>query len=178
MELRKALLNEHSRRNTAKVIDYVGDNPKRFKELIELFFEQEYRISQRAAGPLSYCIEAHPNLVTPYLPKVIRMLKTPGTHDTLKRNIVRFLQFMDIPWRHQGAVADCCFTFLADPKVAIAIRVFSMTVLGNLAKEIPELRGELRIIIEDNIPYGTPAFRSRARKVLKALGHELNKSLP
>ena len=169
MDLKKELLKERSIRQTHKITDYVGDSPTRFKVLIDLFLSDSYRVAQRAAWPLMYCCEAHPSLVIPYLPKLLKMLPRPDVDDTLKRNIIRSLQFMEIPKKHQGVVAECCFTFLADPKVAIAIRVFSMTVLANLAEVQLDLRKELKIIIEDQMPYGTAAFRSRGRKILKWL---------
>ncbi len=67
-------------------------------------------------------------------------------------------------------MADSCFTFLSDPKEPIAVKVFSMSVLANITKKQPELRDELRIVIEDQLPYSTPAFKSRGGKILKELG--------
>ena len=78
-------------------------------------------------------------------------------------------QFIDIPRAYQGDVAAVCFEFLMNPKEPIAVRVFSMTVLANLAKLLPDLQGELRIVIEDQLPYSSPGFMSRAKKVLKNL---------
>ena len=59
-----------------------------------------------------------------------------------------------------------CFSFLQNPKEPIAVRVFSMTVLAQIAKKQPGLKKELTLMIEDQLPYAGPAFRSRARKVL------------
>ena len=39
----------------------------------------------------------------------------------------------------------------------------------NLSKTLPELKNELTPIIEDQMPHGSPAFISRARKALKEL---------
>jgi hypothetical protein len=54
-------------------------------------------------------------------------------------------------------------------KQPIAVRVFSMTVLCNLAGKLPELKNELIPLIEDQMPYGSAGFISRGRKVLKDL---------
>ncbi|GHN02752.1 hypothetical protein WSM22_42410 [Cytophagales bacterium WSM2-2] len=56
-----------------------------------------------------------------------------------------------------------------DKKEPVAVRVFSMTVLGNLAVKVPELRNELIPLIEDQMPYVSAGFVSRGRKVLKQL---------
>jgi hypothetical protein len=42
-----------------------------------------------------------------------------------------------------------------------------MTVLYRLIEKEPDLKKELRIILEDELPYASPAFVSRARKILQ-----------
>jgi hypothetical protein len=54
-------------------------------------------------------------------------------------------------------------------KEPIAVKVFSMTVLANLSKSSPDIKKELRIAIEDQLPYGSAGFVSRAKKVLKEI---------
>jgi hypothetical protein len=44
-----------------------------------------------------------------------------------------------------------------------------MTVLLNIVKYVPELKEELKIIIEDQMPYASAGFQSRGKKTLKAL---------
>ncbi len=82
---------------------------------------------------------------------------------------MRLLQFIEIPRSLQGLAVEICFTFLQDTKEPVAIRVFAMTVLTQLSKVSPELKNELIPIIEDQLPYGSPAFISRGRKALKEL---------
>jgi hypothetical protein len=90
-------------------------------------------------------------------------------HDAVKRNVVRLLQFIEIPKQLQGLTADICFRFFHNKREPIAVRVFSMTVLSNLAKKLPELKNELIPLIEDQLPYGSAGFISRGRKVLREL---------
>jgi len=169
MDLKKTLLQEHSIAVTRKIVDYVGSNPARFKVLIDIFMTGPYRITQRAAWPLSYCVEAHPALITPHFKVMLDRLEQPQSPVAVRRSIVRLLQFVDIPVRYHGRVATRCFGFLQDKKEPVAIRVFSMTVLANLVRHEPELGKELKVILEDNLPYGSAAFVSRARKTLKML---------
>ena len=169
MDLKRELLKAHSVKQTRNIVDYVGDSPGRFKELIAVFLAGPYRVTQRAAWPMSYCVEAHSHLINPHFNVVLSMLTKTGVHDAVKRNVLRLLQFVEIPKRYQGKVVQHCFNFLNDPKEPIAVRVFAMSVLANIAKHEPDLKKELRIIIEDQLPYGSPAYVSRARKVLKSL---------
>ena len=96
------------------------------------------------------------------------MLDKKDAHVAVKRNIMRLLQDIEIPKPLYGTLTDKCFALL-DPKETIAVRVFSMTVLANIAKQEPDLKKELRIVIEDQLPYGSAGFLSRARKVLKEI---------
>jgi hypothetical protein len=169
MDLRDALSQEHSKVQTSKIVKYIGKNPDRFSSLVKIYLSGPYRITQRAAWPLGSCVEAHPELITPHWKALIDFARKPDVHDAVKRNTVRLLQFIDIPIKHQGRVADLCFRFLQNTSEPIAVRCFSMTVLSRIAKAKPELKNELKILIEDQFPYATPGFLSRAKKVLKQL---------
>ena len=74
MDLRKEILKEHSKAHTHKLVDYVGNNGSRFKALVEVYLAGPYRVTQRAAWPLSICAEQHPNLIAPHLKKAPRFL--------------------------------------------------------------------------------------------------------
>ncbi len=160
---------EHSKAHCNKIVNFLGKDPKRFKNLIDAFLTGPYRITQRAAWPLSYCVELHPELIKPHLKRVLKYAKKPDVHDAVKRNIIRLLQFIEIPKSMQGVVVDVCFTFLKNPKESVAIRIFAITVLTNLSNILPELKNELIPIIEDQLPYGSAGFISRGRKALLEL---------
>lgn len=169
MNLMESIAKEHSKAQRDRIIKYVGSNQARFNRLISIFLAGPYRITQRAAWPLSYCVERHPELIRPHLRKILLNLGRPGITDAVKRNTVRLLQFIPIPKSLQGLAAQTCYRLFENQKEPIAVRVFAMTVLSNLASEQPELKRELRMMIEDQLPYASAGFRSRARKVLKQL---------
>jgi hypothetical protein len=169
MDLRATILAQHSKAQTTKIVKYVGNDPARFKKLVEVFLEGPYRVTQRAAWPLSVVAESQPQLILPHLKKILDFARKPGVHDSVKRNAVRLLQFIDMPKKLHGNIADLCFEFLQDKKEPIAVKCFSMTALGTIAMSNPELKKELRIIIEDQLPYATAGFAVRARRVLKQL---------
>jgi len=169
-------VKEHSKAQAHKLVDYVGNNASRFKRLVEIYLAGPYRVTQRAAWPLSIIAEQHPKLVTPHLKKLLDFLSRPGIHDSVKRNTMRLLQFIEIPKRNYGQVAELGFEYLQSKKEPIAVKVFAMTVLSKIVKDEPDLRIELKMIIEDQLPYSSAAFVSRARKVLKEID-KLSKTL-
>jgi hypothetical protein len=170
MDLLKLLREEHSKKQTDRIVNYIGDDQKRFAELINLFFKGEYRITQRAAWPLSYCVRRHPELIRPYFKPLLDNLARKDIHIAVIRNTVRLLQDVNIPKRYHGRVMSTCFEFIQSPETPIAVKAFSLTILSHLAIDYPEIRGELKLIIEEQWVHATPAFRSRARRILMDMG--------
>jgi hypothetical protein len=170
MDLLQLLKDEHSKKQTDRIVAYIGHDKERFAGLIKLFFSGEYRITQRAAWPLSYCVRNHPELIAPYFKQLLDNLDRKDIHVAVIRNTVRLLQDVTIPAKFQGRVMNRCFEFIQAPETPIAVKAFSLTILSNLSADYPEIRGELRLIIEDQWEQATPAFRSRAKRVLKRMG--------
>src|SRR5690554_4021672 len=166
MDLSQALISKYSRADTDRVVAYVGNNPKRFAELFYCFQNGDKNTAQKAAWSVSYCAEKFPQLVIPYCRAMVDILALPDIHDGIKRNILRTFQYIAIPVDLEGEVLELCFAFLMNKQEAVAIRVFSMQVLDTLAEKYPEIRNELVVIIEDELPYAKPAFISRGRKIL------------
>jgi hypothetical protein len=169
MEILQLLKTEHSKKQTLRIVRYIGSDKNRFAVLIRLFFGDEYRITQRAAWPLSYCVRAHPVLIRPYFKRLLDNLKRKDIPVAVVRNTVRLLQDVDIPKKFHGQVMSTCFDFIQSVETPIAVKAFSLTILSNLAASYPEIRGELKLIIEEQWEHATPAFRSRAKKILKPL---------
>ena len=169
VNLKDTLLDERSKAQCNKIVAYIGNNKDRFAELMKLFFEGEYRVTQRAAWPMSYCVRKHPQLITPYFKKLIDKLSNPGEGDSVIRNSVRLLQSVDIPEKYHGKLMTVCFNFLQSTESAVAIKAFSMTILQNLSKQYPEIIPEIKTIIEERWSHETAAFRSRAKNFLKSI---------
>jgi len=166
MKKLESLLQENSKDNCNRVVNYVGKSTIRFKELMHLMLNGEYRVSQLAAWPMGYIVENHPELLTPYYKKIIPLLEDTSFHPTVLRSIIRALQYVDIPEDYQGVIMDRCFIFIADPQEKAAVKAFALTVLDNLSKTYPEIRQELQLIIKQRWDTETPAFRARAKMIL------------
>ncbi len=166
MNIRDALLEVHSKAQAEKIYTYVDDDPERFAELMAYMLGPNYRLSQRAAWPVSYCIERHPELIVPYWGRLAEQLERDDAHVAVRRNVVRLLQFVEIPKRHEGRVFDASYTLFAETSEPVAVRVFAMTVAANIAKGKPELLDELRAVARQHPEKATAGFKARARRVL------------
>jgi hypothetical protein len=168
MDIKKELLFEHSKSQALKISNYIGNDQNRFDELMMLFFDTEYRVTQRAAWVVSHCADKYPELIEPYIEPMILNLKKDITV-AVQRNTLRVLQEKEMPNTIIGDAADICFKILESAKEPIAVKIFAMTLLANVCKKVPELKNELKILIEDQLPYGSAGFKSRANKILKKL---------
>lgn len=169
MNLRQTILAEHSKANCDRIVKWIGDSQKRFDELFTLFINDEYRVVQRAAWPLSYCSIDHPELIQKHLGKLLKNLEKPNQPIAVKRNTVRLLQHISIPERFHGTVMDLCFGYIASPNEAVAVKAFSLTILQNLSHLYPEIKNELKLLIEERWDHETVAFRTRAKKIIASL---------
>ncbi|MDI9320384.1 MAG: hypothetical protein QM530_07925 [Phycisphaerales bacterium] len=171
MNVRNQILQEHSKKNANLIASWIGNKQERFDELMQLFLHDEYRVTQRCAWVVGFYGESHPEMLLPYLGKMLKRCTEKGIHVAIKRNVTRTLQFIKIPEEHHSAVLNLCFDFLIDPKEAIAVRCFSMGALANLCVTHPDIGNELRTVIEDALAHEelSPGFISKSKKTLKLL---------
>lgn len=169
MDLESQLLREHSKKNTVKIAEWVGDDRRRLSTLMTLFLKGETLTAQRAAWVVSTLAEGHPGLFRRYLGRMLCRLQEPGIHDAVKRAVVRVLEDEDVPRELLGAAATVCFEQLSSAAAPIAVKCYSMTVLLHIAEEEPELGRELQLVIEQQLPYASAGFRARAKEVLNQL---------
>ena len=169
MDLETEILREHSKRQTRRIAGWIGEDARRFKQLMQLFLHGEYRVTQRSAWIVSECFDQHPRLIRPWLPAILSKMQEPGVHDAVPRNMLRILQFVEIPKSLLGTAATLCFDYLSAVGSPIAVKANAMTVLQNIAAREPHLKRELQTSIELMMPYVGAALKARARIVLKEL---------
>ncbi len=169
MELESEIKILRSKPQVEKLIRWIGTDSKRFAHLMKLFLNGDQDTSRRSAWVVGHCCERHLELARPWLKPMIKKMQEPSIHSAIQRNVLRILQYVEIPASLKGTVANICFNFISDTKAAVAPQAFAMTVLANIAKKEPDLLKELHVLVHQMLPYGTPAFRARARKIFKDL---------
>src|SRR5215510_4015914 len=157
MDIRQALMAIRSKRQATAIVEFIDDDARRFAELMKQVFAGENRLTQCAAGVMGYCVERRPELIKPYLPKLLDYLKRDDMHDAVKRNVVRLLQYVEIPRRLMGKVYAHCVDLVDDACEPVAVRI---------AKSEPDLMNELRLVVRKHLSHTTAAFHKRAREVL------------
>lgn len=175
MDIREVLLYRHSKAITSQVINYIDHDTDRLNTLLTLFLhDNDPIVRQRASWVIGHIGVDTPTLIRPHLHDIVENFTLTGHHDAIYRNTVRLLQFIEIPTELQGKVATTCFDFLGNPKTAIAIKAFSMTILYNISNKEPDLKPELKLVLEDLIPYASKGVKNKATKLIAILNKEIN----
>ena len=171
MNIRDALLKEeiHTKVQALAIAHHSCASDTNFNELMACFLSNDHRVAQRAARSVSWTSKEKPEMVLPYIGVLVQQMQRKDVHPAIVRNSLRILEKISIPEAFHGEVMDTCFSFVESPQTPIAIKAFALTTLFNLSKIYPEIKQELILIIENQIDNGSPAFKSRAKKILQQL---------
>ena len=168
MDLKQALLQEHSKANTLAIARHILAGAPTFEALWELIKNGDPPLPQRASWVLDAVTEAEPDSFQPYLPEAVSLLLQPN-HNAVHRNLLKALERTDIPEELQGELYDYCINTLLNPKALPAIQAFSMSLATKIARGIPELQEELALVIESQMEFNTASFKARGRRILSLL---------
>ena len=170
MDIREALLSEHSRQKTDEIAAYIGTNEERFAELMELFIGEDKKLVQRSAWVVSNVAGFYPKFLLPYQAELIYVLEHP-LHPSVQRNVLKILaeNELQLTEETEGRLLNLCFDLLPNPQIPVAIRVHAMQYIAGFLKHYPDLAIELKTIIEDGMEHGSAGFKSRGRKILKMI---------
>lgn len=166
--IQKKLLRVKYKSDLNEFIGWLDNDPIKFQALMACFFSNNLRICQKASWPVLHIAINEQNLVKPYLSKMVRNLDH-APHDAVVRNTVRIFQDIDIPENLSGILYEKCFSYIEDIKSTIAVKCFSMSILAKIASQYPELSHELVAVIEEQLPYSSAGFKSRAKRILPKL---------
>lgn len=171
MNLKEEILSAHSKAHSVEIAEWIGKDKKRFDCLMQLLFGDEFIVVQRSSWILSICTDSYPELAFPYLQQMIEYCHKAGIHVAVKRNVTRVLAHIIIPEEQHEAAMNLCFELLTDPKETVAVRCWSMDILMQLSANYPEIKNEVKNIIEDAMEHQelTAGFKSKARRILKSL---------
>ena len=167
--MRELLSKKASRANSFKVVELVGQDYENYKELIGLIVENVCPISEKAAWAMNHCFEDKVGFFEDYFLEMSQVLAGEKYSDSIKRNIVRVFQFIDIPEKYQASIINSCFALVTNKKTAIAVKAFSLGVLEKMVKLYPELKNELVASIEDLLPNASSGLKNRGNHILKRL---------
>ena len=168
MDIAIQLNTELSRRNTDLIAHYIGTDELKFGELMELLFHAKAPLPQRAAWVVTHLADKHPELCLPYIEQLITNLEK-FDHTGIHRCLLRVIAETVVPESLQGQLYDLCYRWLLDKHTPIAVKVNCMQILFNISEAEPDLKHELRLLIEEMIDHESAAIKSRSRYLMEKL---------
>jgi len=149
------------------------------RDLIDLTFHPDKDIAFRAAWILENLFLENPECYKQDLPYLISRVPDVEhfscqrhyakilTHITAKKPpmlISNQLKEIDLE-----LVVEKCFDWMIDPKIKVAVKVFSSEVLFNLKDRYPWIKEELADQLQFLMRNGSPGIQSRGKKLLGLL---------
>lgn len=166
--IKEAVLSIGSKEDAQALADWMDNDPEKFADLWNCILSKDNPLSWRSAWVMDKLTAKHPQLLLPYREELVQQLEIdhdPGVHRAVLKAIVR----NPIPEDVQGFLFDYAIKHLLNPQSYAAIQAHSMTIAYEIAKDIPELKEELRAVITDQAEHNTAAYKSRARQILKKM---------
>ncbi|HTF80229.1 MAG TPA: hypothetical protein VL947_00835 [Cytophagales bacterium] len=171
-DLVSKILRAKSRQSWQGLARECASDPMQITYLLDILLSSQPRLQQCASNVVNHYFELHPEQLSAYAATIIQALQPRVVPSAVKRTVMRLMQQVSLNHLSEtdfGFLVDRCFGYLQDANEAIAVRAFSLTIAHKASLIHPELRNELKPILNHVMDYGSAAEKSRARKILKSL---------
>ena len=171
----------HSRENRKKYAFIVINNPQLLDSLLDILFDVDDKVSNRAAWLLEFVAREQLDTILPHLDRITEEM--PKVHqDPAVRPIAKVCEYLVEAYFHKEPnmtksllkpihkerIIELSFDYLiTDQKVAA--KAYSMNSLYLLGKEYDWIHPELVQILEQGYATGTAAYKARARGIFQKL---------
>ena len=170
-----------TRKKRGEMARTILKNPELIPPLLEVALGENNPTGSRAAWVLEFVIKEKPRSLYPLLDRFTDGLKgvTPESSIRPLAKICEVLltSYFDprkeqdrppLTEGHKNKMTEACFDWLISTE-KVAPKAYSMRSLLLLGTEIGWVNPQLKGVLEQNYPTGSPAYQARARQVLKKL---------
>lgn len=150
------------------LVQEANQNPELFSEIYHLAFSSHKTLAWKAAWVLSHLCELRPDLFYDKTQDLQQLLQS-SPFDGVRRSVLYILSFCPVSHFNVEFI-NTCFEWMLSPKQAVAIQMYSMRVLLNVCRQMPEFKAELQLCLENTDPNSySKGYTSARRKTLIAL---------
>lgn len=167
----KEFHNDHpmSKSYWQQEVSRIGSDQKRFDELIKNVKAESIKGGLNYSQIMTLISDKHPQLFAKHSQHLAELFaKTKNS--SVKRNIIRCFQTINIPEESEGILFEEGLKALQASEEPIAVKAFGMTVLRRICEKYPDLAAELipviEILVEQKVSAG---IVNRGEKELKKL---------
>ncbi len=148
-----------------EVITDILRDPSSFEAVFNGMLDDDSVVRMRSADALE-TTQDHPEYLQPFKTKLIRHV-AKSEQQEVRWHVAQMFPRLDLSRDEQEVVIEILLNYLNDKSKIV--KTFSMQALADLAEADPSLKPEIIPVIEELTRTGSPAMRSRGRKLLKIL---------
>jgi hypothetical protein len=152
-------------RSNEVVVEVLAD-PGLFGVVFEGMLDDDPLIRMRCADAIEKMTVSHPEYLRPYKTKLIRQVAAIDQQE-VRWHVAQLLSRLDLAPKERRAVVAILQGYLKDESKIV--KTLSMQALADMAEQDASLRAPIIRQLEELTRSGSPAMKSRGRKLLAKL---------
>lgn len=157
--------------NANEVAQEILGSPNLFQIVFNGIADEDPVIRMRCADAVQKASELKPELLQPYYERLINEISKIDQQE-VQWHVAQMFSVIEPTDKERKIMMEILFTYLNSSKSKI-VQVFSMQALTDIAVKYPPIKQRVKIKIEEVMREGSPALRSRGKKLLKKLNNNL-----
>jgi len=157
------------RRSIGRVSEVVTDvlnDPTLFEVVFHGMVSDDPVIKMRSADAIEKITARHPEYLQPYKTKLIQRVAKIKQQE-VRWHFAQMVPRLELSEKEREVVIEILLDYLNDKSKIV--KTFSMQALADLAEQDAGLRSQMIPLLEELTETGSPAMRSRGRKLLEKL---------
>jgi hypothetical protein len=162
--------------NLPLLIRQLIDKPEEITLLMNIALHSDNKKSWRAAWVADKVNDKKPELITPFLGKMINQLKRE-TNTGKKRQFLKLISLNEIQKNHFAFLTNYCFKCFTSATEPVGVKVHALQILFNISEKEADLKPELLSLIEFELENNPKAgIKARGRNLAKILKKQIYSS--
>jgi hypothetical protein len=161
------------RLNREFIRDYVIQNPEKLKFLMEIALNENDKIHVKACWSLELIFELNIELILPFLDDFIAKISF-YKNDSAIRPVSKIClllsksKIIKLTENQETKIIETCLDWLIQDE-KVASKAYSMRALYNFSKKHSWINEELKMILSQDYPNHSAAYKAAARDILRKL---------
>ena len=157
-------------RSIGRVDEVVQDilrNPSLFEEVFEGVLDDDPIVRMRSADALEKVSSKHPEYLQPFKKRLINEVSKIKQQE-VRWHVAQMFSYLEVNERERDQIINILLSYIdtSDSKI---VKTFSMQTLADFAGKDKVVRPKILKILEELVKTGSPAMKSRGRKLIKKL---------
>jgi len=149
-----------------EVVQEISRNPKLFSQVFEALLQADPVLRMRAADAIEKATVMHPDFLQHYKRRILQKVAAVDQQE-VRWHVAQMLPRLRLTPTERDRAVSILFAYLED-KSSI-VRTCAMQSLADIALQDPRLEVRFMPLLEHLTATGSPAMRSRGRKLLAVL---------